>query len=110
MVGWTSFFSMGLTEHHTKKFYGSRIHTTILFENLPQLIIQIWYFTISDDAESKLVLVAQLASISSFISIFIAFIDVWSAKVTVEVQYILQANKSQNMYLRLCAHLIGNKK
>ena len=77
----TSFFSMGLTERHLKKFHGSRIHTTIVFENVPQMFIQIWYFADRGFTDE----IALLASISSFLSIFIALIDVWSSMVIVKV-------------------------
>lgn len=77
---------MGLTAHHLKKFHESRIYTTVLVENLPQLAIQIWHFVIRDaNKEETLNLIASLSSISSFVSIFAALIDVWSAKVSTEV-------------------------
>ena len=36
------FFNMGLTERHLKAFNSKRLYSTILYENLPQLCIQLW--------------------------------------------------------------------
>ena len=68
-------FNMGLTERHLKKFHGQRIFSTVLFENLPQLCIQIWYFIARGDTD----LVVLLTFISSVVSIFFALIDVYSS-------------------------------
>ena len=70
---------MGLTERHLKKFQSSRIYTTILFENLPQLAIQLWYIAYVYERSNDNDDIVILASISSFVSIFIAWIDVWSS-------------------------------
>ena len=78
----SSFYNMGLTERHLKKFHGTRIYTTILFENVPQLIIQIWYFLARNDLD----IVAALAFLSSVASIFIAMIDVYSSVALVQVK------------------------
>ena len=66
---------MGLTESHIKKFQAKRIYSTVVFENLPQLAIQIWYFI--DRKETDIV--TTLAFLSSLASIFIATVDVYSS-------------------------------
>ena len=68
-------FNMGLTERHIKKFQGKRVYNTVFFENLPQLSIQIWYFIDREDND----IVAILAFLSSAVSVFLAFIDVYSS-------------------------------
>ena len=68
-------FNMGLTERHVKKFHGNKIFSTVLFENLPQVTIQIWYFIQRSDTD----IVVVLAFLSSVASIFIAFIDIYSS-------------------------------
>ena len=77
---------MGLTEPHLKKFHSSRIYTTILFENLPQLAIQIWYFVDGYEASNDNDYIVIVASILSFVSIFIALIDVWRPMFIVAVK------------------------
>ena len=67
-------FSMPLTERHVKKFHSNRIFSTVIFENLPQLTIQISYFIARQDTD----IVAVLAFLSSITSIFISLIDVFS--------------------------------
>ena len=66
---------MGLTERHIKQFQGQRLYSTVVFENLPQLCLQIWYFVDRRDSD----IVAILACLSSVASVFLAFIDVYSS-------------------------------
>ena len=75
---------MGLTERHIKKFHGNRIFSTILFENLPQMFVQIWYFSVRDGQD----MIAMLAFLSSITSVFIAFVDVYSSLSLMIVKFI----------------------
>lgn len=76
---------MGLTERHIKKFQRKRFYSTVIFENLPQLFIQIWYFIDRKDSD----LVATLAFISSVASVFLAMIDVYSSLSLLRVRFLL---------------------
>ena len=68
-------FNMGLSQRHLRKFHSNKIYSTVIFENLPQLIIQIWYFA----AREQVDIVAVLAFVSSITSVFISLIDVHSS-------------------------------
>ena len=68
-------FNMGLTERHLRKFRATRIYSTVLFENLPQLMLQISYFISRDGTD----VVAVLAFLSSVVSIFISLTDAYSS-------------------------------
>ena len=85
-------FNMGLTERHLRKFHGQRIFSTVLFENLPQLCIQIWYFIARKDGD----LIVVLTFISSIVSIFFALIDVYSSlTLTSAMKLAINENKLQ---------------
>ena len=76
-------FNMGLTERHIKQFQGQRLYTTVVFENLPQLCLQVWYFVDRKDSD----IVAILAFLSSVASVFLAFIDVYSSVSLLRVMF-----------------------
>ena len=73
------FFIMGLTQRHLKAFNGSRLYSTIVWENIPQLLIQIWYTFDRNSVDE----VAVWAFLSSVVSIFIAVLDVYSSQALV---------------------------
>ena len=75
-------FNMGLTESHIKKFQAKRIYSTVIFENVPQLCVQIWYFIDRDETD----IVTTLAFLSSLASIFIASVDVYSSMSLLRVE------------------------
>ena len=77
------FFDIGLTERHLKKFHGNRASSTIIGA---RLCIQIWYFIEQDETD----MVAILAFLSSSMSIFIAFVDVYSS---LSLVMIMKSNK-----------------
>ena len=67
-------FNMGLTEMHLRAFHSTRIYSTIMCENIPQLIIQLWYL----HEQNKFDVIVTWSFISSIVSIFIAIVDVYS--------------------------------
>ena len=85
------FFIMGLTERHLKAFNGSRLYSTIAWENLPQLAIQIWY-TVDRGVDE----VALWAFLSSIVSVFIAVIDVYSSRALIRAMK--SAEKANRMF------------
>ena len=73
---------MGLNDRNLKRFSNKRLYSTIIFENLPQLLIQFYFQfresgsnvnTMFDDID----LFALFAFISSIVSILVTIIDVW---------------------------------
>eukprot|EP01084_Bolivina_argentea_P171790 297626_1 len=68
-------FCMGLNTRHLKKFQNQRLWAAILAEDLPQLIIQLLYLSIS---ESEVSTVLILAISSSCFSIVFAMIDIYN--------------------------------
>ena len=86
------FFTMGLTERHLKAFNGSRLYSTIAWENLPQLAIQIWYTFDRSGVDD----VAIFAFLSSTISVFIALIDVYSSQALIRAMK--SAEKANRMF------------
>ena len=67
------FFIMGLTERHLRVFKESRLYSTNAWENVPQLIIQLWYMFDRDNFDSAII----FPFLSSLLSLFIALVYVY---------------------------------
>ena len=80
----TSFFRMGLRERHLKRFIDTRIYITILFENIPQLCLQLWFLLILNTEADVIVI---LAMISSIVSIALSLVDVVKSASIVRVKW-----------------------
>eukprot|EP01084_Bolivina_argentea_P028769 53422_1 len=72
---------MGLSPRHLKEFQGKRFYSSVLLENIPQLISQIYFlYLLGEFDESTFV-----ALLSSTISVILSVVDIWSAKQLVSV-------------------------
>ena len=72
---------MGLNPRHLKEFQAKRIFSSVLLENIPQLIIQIYFLHILGSFDEP----TFVALLSSSISVILSVVDIWSAKRLVTV-------------------------
>lgn len=69
-------FCMGLSYRHLKKFENQRLYSVIVAENVPQLVIQIWFAV----AQGELDQTTILAMISGTLSIVWSVVDVLQSR------------------------------
>ena len=67
------FFNTGLTSYELRKLNSIKIFSTIILENLPQLICQILYIIISSGIPSSSTILAFIASILSILSAILSY-------------------------------------
>ncbi|ETO28981.1 hypothetical protein RFI_08145 [Reticulomyxa filosa] len=86
--------SMGLPERQLKKSAVERLYSNILFENLPQILIQFFYSYFYSNAfdGGKIDRVVIYAFASSIVSIVIALIDLWTSL------ELIQSMKEDNIF------------
>eukprot|EP01084_Bolivina_argentea_P175128 303324_1 len=70
-------FSMGLSKVEITYFSTKRLHSTVIIQNVPQIIIQIWYLTQSQNTASY---IAISSLIFSVISIIVTVLSVFNQK------------------------------
>ena len=67
---------MGLNPRHLKQFQGQRFTTSVIFENIPQICVQVLFlYKLGRFDEATFV-----AMLSSLISLILSVVDIWSAK------------------------------
>ena len=72
---------MGLNPRHLKEFQAKRIYSSVILENVPQLIIQIYFLSILGAFDEA----TFVALLSSSISVILSVVDIWSSKRLVTV-------------------------
>ena len=72
---------MGLNPRHLKEFQAKRIYSSVVLENIPQLIVQIYFLSLLGTFDEA----TFVALLSSSISVLLSVVDIWSAKRLVTV-------------------------
>ena len=72
---------MGLSTKHLKAFQGKRFYSSVLFENAPQLALQIYFLILLSSFDESTV----IALLSSTVSMILSIVDIWSANRLVRV-------------------------
>ena len=78
-----SIFDIPLNKQQSVHFETKKVYSTILLENLPQLLLGIWYIETSGEVTSTIVFVSMAFSV---ISIIVTIISMYTAKVLVDSQ------------------------
>ncbi|ETO34419.1 hypothetical protein RFI_02676, partial [Reticulomyxa filosa] len=71
------FFCMGLTERHLKKFNQNRLFASVITQNLPQLVIQLYFLA---HQHFQLDSITAFAFVSSLLSVGATALDFYSSK------------------------------
>ena len=72
---------MGLNPRHLKEFQAKRFYSSLILENIPQLVIQIYFLTLLGAFDEA----TFVALLSSSISVILSVVDIWSAKQIVTI-------------------------
>ena len=75
-----SFFCMGLSERYLKKYQSTRFWSSFLFENLPQIIVQIIYVLVRRGMSAFDDPIVIWAVTGSALSIAVTLVDVYTAQ------------------------------
>ena len=67
---------MGLNPRHLKEFQSQRVYSSVILENVPQLILQIVFLTKLGSFDEA----TFIALLSSSISVILSIVDIWSAQ------------------------------
>ena len=69
-------FRMELSTVQLQEFNSTRFTSSFVFENIPQMIIQIWFIAIIGEFDEP----TLVAFLSSVIAIIMGLVDVWSSR------------------------------